>query len=145
MRRLFSTVILLVTAAGAQLRQADPPTLPQSGMPFLAVDSQGGVLISWIDPLPKDQNSLRYARWTGNGWSSLNTIASGKNWFINWADFPAIAALPDGSLLAHWLTHGPGAVNYGYGLRVYAKLPGASYGSRSSAPAWTTRLTMPVF
>ena len=28
--------------------------------------------------------------------------ASGDDWFVNWADFPSVIALPDGSLAAHW-------------------------------------------
>lgn len=124
-RKVICAIFLLASVAAAQPKRADPPALPQSGMPFLATDAQGGVLLSWIDPAPKDQNSLRYAKWTGAGWSAANTIASGKNWFINWADFPAIAALPDGSLLAHWLTRNAGAKSYGYGLRVARKAGGS--------------------
>ena len=121
--KVLATIILFAAAAGAQPKPADPPALAQSGMPFLTVDAEGGVLLSWTDPVPTDQNALRYAKWTGSGWSAARTVASGKNWFINWADFPAIAALPDGSLLAHWLTRSPGAKTYGYGIRVARKAP----------------------
>jgi hypothetical protein len=43
-------------------------------------------------------------------WSAPTTIATGDDFFANWADFPSLAALPDGSLAAHWLVRtGKGA------------------------------------
>ncbi len=43
----------------------------------------------------------------GDGWSAPRVIAEGADWFVNWADFPSIVALPDGSLAAHWLVKNP--------------------------------------
>jgi hypothetical protein len=46
-------------------------------------------------------------------WSEVRTIVSGANFFVNWADFPSIHALPDGSLAAHWLVRsGPNTFDY---------------------------------
>ncbi len=46
-----------------------------------------------FDPPPRDKDS----------WSKARTISEGQNWFVNWADFPSVIALADGSLAAHWL------------------------------------------
>ena len=49
-------------------------------------------------------HALRFAsRPAGGVWSEPRTIAQGKDWFVNWADFPALAAFGDGALAAHWL------------------------------------------
>jgi hypothetical protein len=57
--------------------------------------------------------SLRFAALEKGGWSTPRVIAEGSNWFVNWADFPSMVALPDGSLAAHWLVKsGPGTYEY---------------------------------
>jgi hypothetical protein len=104
----------------------DPPAEAESGMAFLTSDKAGSAYVSWIDPLPGGGHAVRHARWTGQRWSAAGTIASGKNWFVNWADFPSLAVFPDGSMMAHWLTKSPGAGAYGYGIRVARKPAGST-------------------
>jgi len=96
---------------------ADPPALPQSGMPYLARGADGTVHLSWIDYLPEG-HALRYSRWDGKSWTKPETISSGVNWFVNWADFPSVSALPDGTVWAHWLARAGGGGTYGYGIRL---------------------------
>jgi hypothetical protein len=122
---ILNTVFLTMSLYG-QVQQADPPAQPESGMAHLTTDGTGTAYLSWTDPLPKGAHALRYARWTGSKWSAASTIASGKNWFINWADFPALAVLSDGSMLAHWLTKSEGSGSYGYGIRVARKATGST-------------------
>jgi hypothetical protein len=66
----------------------------------------------------------------GNGWSKPRTIARAKNFYVNWADFPSIVALPDGRLAAHWLQRS-GAGRYSYGVRISQSTDG---GATWSAP-----------
>ncbi len=87
-------------------------------MPFLAVGYDGVIYASWIDPLSTGGHALRFARWSGATWTAPETIASGNKWFVNWSDFPALSVLPDGSMLAHWLTRAPEGGTHGYGIRV---------------------------
>lgn len=91
-------------------------------MPYFAQGPAGEVLLSWIDPLGDAAkpagHALRWSRYTGSGWSAPETVATGNNWFVNWADFPALNALPDGTLLAHWLDRSGQGGRYGYGIRV---------------------------
>ena len=55
----------------------------------------------------------------------------GDNWFVNWADFPSLATLPDGTLLAHWLRKsGPGTFTYDVQLAV----------SRDAGATWSEPL-----
>lgn len=44
-------------------------------------------------------------------------MASGADWFVNWADVPSVLRLADGSLAAHWLQKS-GADTYAYDVRV---------------------------
>lgn len=100
------------------LRQLEAPAAPGSGEPNLTVAPDGRVLLSWIEPAGEAGHSLRHAaRPRGGAWSEPQTIAEGRDWFVNWADFPSLAALPDGTLFAHWLAKsGPGT--FAYDVRV---------------------------
>ena len=99
--------------ASAQVRELASPAGPGSGQPNLAVSPDGRVYLSWIERLGEGRFSLRFAVKEGDGWSAPRVIAEGSNWFVNWADFPSMIALPDGSLAGHWLVKsGPGTFDY---------------------------------
>jgi hypothetical protein len=59
-------------------------------------------IVSWIDT-GGTTATLKFAERTGSGWSDPRTVASGDDWFINWADVPSVVRLADGTLAAHWL------------------------------------------
>jgi hypothetical protein len=85
------------------LMQIPSPATSSAGEPNLARLNDGTVLISWIELQPDSTHALRFATWKDGVVGAPRTIASGGNWFVNWADFPMIAALADGTLAAHWL------------------------------------------
>ncbi len=75
---------------------------PGSGEPHLSQGPGNTVIMSWLEP-SGDGVALRYATLDDDSWSRPTTVASGDNWFVNWADFPSVEAI-DGSLWAsHWL------------------------------------------
>jgi hypothetical protein len=104
-------------ASGQPVREPRSPALDRSGQANLAADRAGRVYLSWIDRTPDNLFSLRFSVREGAGWSPPRTITEGRDWFVNWADFPAIAALPDGSLAAHWLVKSGGGT-YAYDVHV---------------------------
>ncbi len=56
---------------------------------------------------------MKFAERTASGWTTPRTVASGTNWFVNWADVPSVLRLDDGTLAAHWLQKsGPGTYAY---------------------------------
>jgi hypothetical protein len=91
------------------------PAAPGSGQPQLSVSSEG-VLLSWIEKSGTGA-MLKFAEWSGRGWSAPRTVASGDDWFVNWADVPSVVRLVDGSLAAHWLQKS-GDDTYAYDVRL---------------------------
>jgi hypothetical protein len=103
MMSLVASLCVFSAATFAQVRELPSPAGTGSGQPNLAVSPDGRVYLSWIERLGEGRFSLRFATLEKDGWSTPRVIAEGSNWFVNWADFPSIVALPDGSLAAHWL------------------------------------------
>lgn len=108
--RLCSLAALLLVVATCS--QSDLPSpigpvefsgLPGGGEPNLFATSDGRVLLSWHEPTEGGGSALRMAVRTMEGWSEPKTIAEDRSFFVNWADFPSLIELTDGSLLAHWL------------------------------------------
>jgi hypothetical protein len=77
--------------------------------------SGDGLLLTWLEPAPPKAHALRVSRFKDGRWSAPVTIAAGDDFFANWADFPAVASAPDGSLTAHWLAR-TGSETYAYGI-----------------------------
>jgi len=108
------------------VRELGSPAGPGSGEPNLAIAPDGRVLLSWIEPAGEGRHTLRYAHLDGSGtWSPPQMIAEGAGWFVNWADFPALAVLPDGTLFAHWLAKS-GPSTYAYDVQVASSRGGGA-------------------
>jgi hypothetical protein len=75
--------------------------------PNLALDG-GAVILTWLEPAhagvkPQEGNyALRMSRLVSGRWSEPSTIAAGKDFFANWADFPSVTSAGGGRLIAHW-------------------------------------------
>lgn len=106
-----------------------------SGEPNLAAGDDGRVYLSWLEPQSDSVHALRFAVLDGGEWSPARTIAQGDDWFVNWADFPSIVALPDGRLAAHYLQRSPRAeVGYHYDVRIVQSSDGGETWSEPVAP-----------
>lgn len=107
------------------------PAGPESGQPQLTVSSRG-VLLSWIERRGA-QSTLRFAERTANGWTAARDVASGANWFVNWADVPSVLRIPDGTLVAHWLQKS-GPDTYAYDVRLSKSVDDGKTWSESFLP-----------
>lgn len=113
-----------------RVEPAASPAGGSSAQPQLSVSSRG-VLLSWIEQ-EGPAATLKFAERTAAGWSEPRVVASGADWFVNWADVPSVIRLADGSLAAHWLQKsGPGT--YAYEVRL-------AY-SRDDGRTWSTPFT----
>jgi hypothetical protein len=86
----------------------DTPAAPNSAEPQLT-SSPEGVLLSWIER-DGPRATFKFAERTAGGWSAARVVASGDNWFVNWADVPSVMRLSSGALVAHWLQKNGGGV-----------------------------------
>ena len=99
------------------IRTTQSPVSGDSREPELTTTPDGRVILSWVEKLHDKRHALRAAVLDRNGWSEARTVAEGENWFINWADFPSVVALRDGTLAAHWLVKS-GSATYAYDVNI---------------------------
>ncbi|MGE0130343.1 MAG: sialidase family protein [Blastocatellales bacterium] len=135
---LIVSLLLLPISALAQPRELPSPAGAGSGQPNLTVSPDGRVYLSWIERLGEGRFSLRFATLEKAmpekyGWSEPRVIAEGANWFVNWADFPSMIALPDGSLAAHWLVKS-GTGTYAYDVNISRSFDGGKTWSKPFVP-----------
>jgi hypothetical protein len=71
---------------------------------------------------------LQFALFDGEKFSAPRSVASGGDWFVNWADVPSLVELDDGTLVAHWLRRS-GESKYAYEARLSR--------SRDGGVTWT--------
>jgi hypothetical protein len=105
------------------------PAAAGSGEPNLAVSPDGRVYMSWLEPVADSGHALRFAVHDGSRWSASRTIRAGRDFFVNWADFPSLEVLSEGHLVAHWLQRS-GSGSYAYGVRIAQ--------SRDGGRTWST-------
>ncbi len=99
------------------------PVVGEAAHPDLIATPKGGLMLSWVQPASDGGRELRIAQLepgrsdSRDVWSEATTVASGDDWFLNWADTPHIYVLPNGSMWAHWLRKsGPEPMDYGIEL-----------------------------
>lgn len=80
---------------------AIPIAASSSGPQFTRHD--GGAILSWIETGPQGATLKFVERLAGGRWSTVQTAASGADWFLSWADVPSVSRLADGTLVAQWL------------------------------------------
>jgi hypothetical protein len=109
--------LLSAHAASGEVRELPSPAGKGSLAPSLFAAEDGRVFLSWIERRDETRRALLFSVRQADGWSAPLTIAEGTDWFVNWADFPSLVALPDGSLAAHWLVKS-GSGTYAYDVRI---------------------------
>lgn len=93
----------------------ESPAPAGSAQPQLSVSARG-TLLSWIERSGTTA-TLKFSERTGGAWTPARTVASGDDWFVNWADVPSVTRLANGALAAHWLQKS-GSDTYAYDVRV---------------------------
>ena len=127
--RLTASIRLVTLLAIAGCANDDPadvvtlletPAATGSIAPNLATGPDNTTVLSWIEPLG-DGHALRFSVYEDSDWGDPRTVATGDNWFVNWADFPSVVPLSDDLWGAHWLVSQPAG---GYAYDVFAAISG---------------------
>jgi hypothetical protein len=104
----------------------EAPAGPGSGQPHLFAGPDERVGLSWIEPVDSSRDAFQYAAFDGSSWSEPKTVATGTDWFVNWADVPSLRPLPDGRHVAHYLeSSGPGV--FAYDVRLTQATPDGNW------------------
>ena len=119
MHRFIPALLLLLAGCS----QPDAPdefsadTLPvPAGIDAAGPRVSGGagrpLVLSWMES-DETGTTLRYSTFRDGGWAPPQTVVSGKNMFVNWADMPSVKVLADEHWVAHWLEMA-GPLTYSY-------------------------------
>lgn len=109
-QRLFFTGILFVILSCNQsesktvieVKEISSPATDSCAEPYLFTDKNGLVFLSWIEKKNK-VSTLKFSTLSGDRWTAPVTIATGDNWFVNWADYPLLTGNGEKNLVAHFL------------------------------------------
>lgn len=94
--------LLFVLAWSGEVTEISNPAEEGSRCPGLVRGADGRAYLTWTRPTDAG-HALGVAVLGAQGWERRADAASGADWFVNWADFPALAALEDGTLAASFL------------------------------------------
>ena len=129
-------LILLLTLSACGRTPAptllETPAAPGASLPRLSVDPDGLAWLSWVEPA-EDGHVLRFSRFQGGGWLEPQTAAEGRDWFVNWADFPSVVHLGSGHMAAHWLQKVDGGP-YAYHVKMAVSTDAGANWSAPRAP-----------
>ena len=135
MLALFALACLLpqeVSPTPFLLQPIESPARGSASLPSVVRGADGIVRMSWVEHGPDTETRLMLARFSEGGFGAAQEIAAGKDWFVNWADFPTTAALPDGTLLAAWMRRN-GEGTFAYGIEFALS---SDAGETWSEPCW---------
>lgn len=92
----------------------DVPAKNSSAEPFLFSDDSTAYL-TWVEKSDSGA-TLKFSVLENDSWTIPQTIAHGSNWFVNWADYPMLAARGQ-HLIAHFLDRS-GDNKYAYDVKI---------------------------
>ena len=76
------------------------------------VSYNGSLSLSWISSKEENIAFLNYSQYKKGRWIKPQVIASGSDWFVNWADFPAHAINQDLIITSHLKKSASGTYTY---------------------------------
>jgi len=84
-----------------EIVKIESPASTNSMQPFLFNNGKN-LWMSWTEKINDSLHTLNYSKLENGKWENPIEITRGDNWFVNWADFPAIAE-NKGNILTHIL------------------------------------------
>lgn len=113
------------------VKEISVPAMGESSEPNLAAGPNGEMYLSWMEVSNTGARTLKFATRSTDGWAEPRMIVQGDTLFLNWADFPSLFALPDGGLVAHWLSTIPEGDGYNINIAT----------SRDKGATWSAPIT----
>ncbi len=115
----------------AVIHHVNSPAGVKSSLPYL-VANLDTALLSWVEKIGDSTVGLKYSQFLEGKWQEPGEIISGNDWFVNWADFPAITE-NNGHLLSYILKRSSeGTYSYDVKLNLLPK----------GQPQWKTDLPL---
>lgn len=119
-------------ASTAEVKEFASPATDSCAEPYLFTDESGIVYLSWTEKRNK-QATLKFSFLARDTWSQPAIIASGNNWFVNWADYPVITTDGMNNFLAHFLEKSDSA-KFTYDVKVVS--------SADSGKTWSNAVVL---
>lgn len=108
------------------------PAGPNSAEPHLERLGTDGALLSWLEV--KDGGAtLLVSELEDKAWQPPRVVATGTNWFVNWADFPSVTPISESYWAAHWLVKSHDSP-YAYDVAIATSKDAGKTWSVSTAP-----------
>ncbi len=112
----------------SSLTEIRPPVAQGAREPALFAGTDGALRMSWVEPVGK-AFAVKTATRSAHGWNRPKTAVRSNDLFVNWADFPSVAAFDDGTLAVHWLRkNGPSSYDYDVNIALSSDV-GRSWGT----------------
>lgn len=108
------------------LHSADSPAGSDASLPYLIKGGDDLLYMSWVEKRDSSWIDLKYSVLKGDVWQQPEIIASGNDWFVNWADYPMIAVDNQGNMIAHFLAKSSSGT-YSYDVNVVFKPVGGQW------------------
>ena len=112
----FIIIFYFLTTISCSTKEVDIQEIPifyenSNAQPNL-VSSNGSLSLSWISSKEENKASLNYSQYKEGRWIKPQVIASGSDWFVNWADFPAHSINQDLIITSHLKKSASGTYTY---------------------------------
>lgn len=121
----------LLEDKATEINIIENPSAGNSSLPRLFAND-GKLFFSWVEA-SDSLSHLNYAVFEQGVWSPTTEIISGSDWFVNWADFPAIAE-NNGNILSSFLQKSAaGTYTYDIKLNLYSA---SLAGNQGDTPSW---------
>ncbi len=108
------------TLETSTLKSIDSPAGSNASLPFLIKGGDNLLYMSWVEKRDSGWIDLKYSVLKEDTWQTPEVIASGNDWFVNWADYPMMAVDNQGNMIAHFLAKSSSGT-YSYDVNVVYK------------------------
>ncbi|MEP1033155.1 exo-alpha-sialidase [Ekhidna sp.] len=110
----------------SNLKSLEAPSGSNTSLPYLTKGGDNFLYMSWVEKRDSGWIDLKYSVLKEGAWQVSEVIASGKDWFVNWADYPMMAVDNQGNMVAHYLAKSS-AGTYSYDVNVVFKPEGRQW------------------